>query len=75
MNVTRPDDTHLTLEIDLSNAEKLCHGITKHAVDLTNGCLEVASLLQVACYAAENTFRQPPHAFDAQHPRHPVSED
>ncbi|AOU97954.1 hypothetical protein BI364_08250 [Acidihalobacter yilgarnensis] len=75
MNVTRLDDGHFSIEIDIPSAEKLYQAINKHAVDLTNGALEFASLLQEAYYDASHTFRQPPHAFDEHHPRHPVSED
>ena len=75
MKVTRLEDGQIAIEMDISMGAKLYESVNKHAVDMTNGALELASLLQEAYYEASHTFRQPPHPFDAQSPRHPGSED
>ncbi|WP_455380016.1 hypothetical protein [Acidihalobacter prosperus] len=75
MKVTRTDDEHLTIEMDMPTAEKLYEAINKRTVDMTNGAIELASLLQEASYDAAHTFKQPPHAFDKDHPPHPTPED
>lgn len=75
MNVIRLEDGHVTIEIDIETGTKLYQSVNAHAVNMTNGTLELASLLQEAHYLASHSFRQPPHAFDAPIPSPPAPED
>ncbi|APZ41762.1 hypothetical protein [Acidihalobacter ferrooxydans] len=75
MEVQRRDDQHIVIDIDIKTAEKLYGAINGRTVDMTNAAIDFASLMQEACYAARDDFHQPPHAFDAQAPHHPIAED
>lgn len=75
MKVTRTEAGHVLLEFDVKEAQKLAKAIRRHASGITNGCLELASLLSEAHYNAQNEFRQPPHAFDEKAPRLPSTGD
>ncbi len=75
MKVDRTESGHVLMEFDVNEGEKLAHLIREHARHITNGCLELASLLSEASYNANNHFRQPEHAFDEQAPRPPSIEE
>jgi hypothetical protein len=75
MDVERRDDQHLAIELDIKTADALYRAINARTIDMTNGAIELASLLQEACYEARDDFRQPPHAFDEKAPPHPIAED
>ncbi|WP_455385878.1 hypothetical protein [Acidihalobacter prosperus] len=75
MDVQRRDEQHIVIEMDIKTADKLYHAINERTIDMTNGAIELASLLQEACYEARDEFRQPPHAFDDKAPPHPTMED
>ncbi|MEJ2632972.1 MAG: hypothetical protein P8011_15370 [Acidihalobacter sp.] len=75
MKVHRRDDEHIVIEMDIKTADKLYHAINERTIDMTNGAIDLASLLQEACYEAHDDFRQPPHAFDDEAPPHPKPED
>lgn len=68
MKVTRLEDGHIVIEIDITQGTSIYQSVNKHAVDMPNGALELASLLQEAHYLSMHDFRQPPHAFDAPTP-------
>ncbi|MGD8498953.1 MAG: hypothetical protein PVG82_08595 [Chromatiales bacterium] len=74
MNVIDNGEGHLLLEFGIEEADALAKAIRQHARHMSNGALELASLLSEARYRALNQFRQPPHAFDAQAPRAPSTE-
>ena len=75
MKVERAEDGHVLIEIDVKDGRKLVNAIRAHADEITNGCLELASLLSEANYNAKNDFRQPPHAFDEHAPKAPSVDD
>lgn len=75
MDVQRRDEQHVVIEMDIKTADKLYRAINERTIDMTNGAIELASLLQEACYEARDDFRQPPHAFDDKAPPHPTPED
>ena len=75
MKVERSESGHVMIEMDVDDGDKLAHLIREHADEITNGCLELASLLSEAQYNAKNEFRQPPHAFDEHAPKVPSVED
>ena len=74
MKVERSEDGHVTIEMGVDEGNKLARLIREHADEITNGCLELASVLSEAEYNAKNDFRQPPHAFDEQAPKLPSVE-
>jgi hypothetical protein len=59
------------MEFTAEEARKLAKALRRDARGMTNGGLELASLLSEATYNARNAFRQPEHAFDEQAPRAP----
>lgn len=75
MDVQRRDEQHIVIEMDIKTADRLYRAINERTIDMTNGAIELASLLQEACYEARDEFRQPPHAFDDKAPPHPTMED
>ncbi len=75
MKVERSESGHVMIEMSVDDGDKLARLIREHADEITNGCLELASLLSEAQYNAKNDFRQPPHAFDEKAPKVPSVED
>lgn len=75
MEVKRRDEKQIVIEMDIKSADKLYHAINDHTIDITNSAIDLASLLEEACYTASDDFRQPPHAFDEKAPPHPTPED
>lgn len=71
MKVERTESGHVVIEFDVDQGHELARLIREHASEITNGCLELASLLSEAHYNANNQFRQPPHAFDEKAPKLP----
>ncbi len=71
MQLIDNDAEHLLLEFEIEEAHELAKAIRRHARHMSNGALELASLLREAHYSAQNHFRQPPHAFDDEAPRAP----
>jgi hypothetical protein len=74
MKATSTESGHVMLEFSIEEAHKVAKAVRKHAREMTNGGLELASLLSEAHYNANNDFRQPAHAFDEQAPRPPSTE-
>lgn len=74
MKVTVDESGHALLEFEIGEAYDLAKDIRKHARHMSNGALELASLLSEAHYSAQNQFRQPPRAFDEKAPRAPSTE-
>jgi hypothetical protein len=71
MQVQRSKTGHVMMEFSIDEARKLAKALRRNARDMSNGGLELASLLSEAGYNARNDFRQPAHAFDEQAPRAP----
>lgn len=71
MRLIESDSGHVLLEFEITEANHLARAIRRQARHMSNGALELASLLKEAHYGAQNHFRQPPHAFDDKAPRAP----
>lgn len=74
MKVAVDKSGHALLEFEIGEGYDLARAIRQHARHMSNGALELASLLSEAHYSAQNQFRQPPHAFDEKARRPPSTE-
>jgi len=65
---------HLNLTFDKDEIEDLADAIMAKTSKLPRSVLDLGYLLRQGQYGFRDTFRQPPHAFDAQAPKQPSVE-
>ena len=71
-NANNPEDIDLTFAKD--EIEDLADAIMAKTSKLPRTVLDLGYLLRQGQYGFRDSFRQPPHAFDAQAPKQPSVE-
>ena len=74
MELERTSQGDLILTLDDNEAEELGDNIIENAHKLPRTVLDLAYLARQGRFALHDTFRQPPHAFDADAPKQPSVE-